>query len=177
MQYKHLRNSLITGFLLLAFSVGAIAQVPHSLKLRGALDASGAWNVRGDWSITIKESGKATFAAAVNMQHSDYFLMQNTVNGVSNDNPAGLSPHTHHISLANVDVTPIPGGFELTGMATVTLNGGPAPVSPTQVTIDVTGNTQVQYSNISLNFVALPGSKHFGSDPITGVVRSTKRDD
>lgn len=176
MQKKQLRNSLTISVLVLAFSMAAMAEGPHSMKLRGALDSSGMWNVRGDWSITVKESGKADFAAAVNMQHSDYFLMQTTVNGVSNDNPTGLGPHTHHISLVNADVTPIPGGFQLTGIATITVNGAPAPVSPSMVTINVTGGTSVEYSNISLVF-ASPGSKHFGTDPITGVVRSRKRDD
>jgi hypothetical protein len=37
--------------------------------------------------------------------------------------------------------------------------------------ITVTGGSDVEFSNIALTF-GLPGSKHFGAVPITGVVRS-----
>jgi hypothetical protein len=86
--------------------------------------------------------------------------------------PTMRNPHTHHISLVAHDVTRLAtGGFQVSGTATVTLNGSPAPVSPTPLVITVTGGSDVEFSNIALTF-GLPGSKHFGAVPITGVVRS-----
>ena len=58
-------------------------------------------------------------------------------------------------------------------MATITLNGNPAPVSPSPLVITVTGGSVVQLSNITLTFGS-PGSKHFGTEPLPGVVQSVK---
>jgi hypothetical protein len=148
-------------------SIGALGQNPPPMRVAGALDAAGPWTIRGIWSVTIKPSGKADFSAAVNMEHSDFYLLANHLD----DNPTNLGPHTHHITLVDADISPITGGFEVTGTATITVNGSPAPVSPSPITVDVTGGTSLQYSNVSLVF-GNPGSKHFGTDPITGVVQT-----
>ena len=44
------------------------------------------------------------------------------------------------------------------------------PISPSDVVIEITGGTDVAYFDITLTF-AWPGSKHFGSEPLSGFVR------
>lgn len=53
--------------------------------------------------------------------------------------------------------------------------GGAAPISLTPLQIDVTGGTEVKYSDITLTFGA-PGSKHFGTEPLAGVVARVEGD-
>jgi hypothetical protein len=170
--------------LLLAVSIGALAQnsVPRT-RFSGMFDTytpqstivvngnnvtTGPYEIHGPWSLTLGNSGKANFFAALNMELSDGWVL--SLNG-GNFDPAARGAHTHHITLIGGTVTTLAtGGIEITGLATITLNGGTAPVSPSIVTIDITGGTDVPYSNIALTF-ASPGSKHFGSEPLSGFVR------
>jgi hypothetical protein len=170
MQKKSFRCSLLIAILVLGVSIGAMAQGPKEAKLQGSIDAAGPWRVRGDWTLHVKDSGKADFSTALNMQRSDYFLIQN---GTA-DTPAGLGYHTHHITMVDADVTSIPGGFQVVGTAIITASGNPAPVSPSPLTIKVTGGMSVEFSNISLTF-GMPGSNHFGTDPLNGVVRNVRQ--
>jgi hypothetical protein len=172
--------------LVLTANIGARAQDPEtrhsSPKLfKGVINAYtpqtntgvGPYEVRGPWSLTLKRGGrKAEFSAALNMEFSDGWVL---TTGKMNFDPTTRGAHTHHITLGDADVTEIPNGFRVTGPATFTLNGGPAPttVSPSNVTIDITGGDEVEYSNITLTFEP-PGSNHFGSAPLPGVVRSVK---
>ena len=90
-----------------------------------------------------------------------------------NFDPNGRGAHTHHVTLVNVDVTWLTNGFQLSGTVTITVNGNPAPVSPSPLVITVTGGSDVKLSNITMTFGA-PGSRHFGSEPLPGVVQSVK---
>jgi hypothetical protein len=141
--------------------------------MNGITTTTGPYEVRGPWSLKLKgDSGTAEFSAALNMELSDGWVI--TANS-SNFDPSARNAHTHHLTLVDgVVTTPSTGGLLITGTATVTLNGNPAPISPTPVTIAITGGTDVEFSNITLTFGS-PGSKHFGSEPLPGVVRVTGR--
>jgi hypothetical protein len=91
----------------------------------------------------------------------------------SDFDPSARGAHTHHITLVGGEVTPITNGFRVTGTAKFTLNGGPAPVAiePSMVVIEITGGSDVEFSNITLTFEP-PGSNHFGTEPLPGVVQS-----
>jgi hypothetical protein len=132
----------------------------------------GAWEVHGAWSLHVKgNSGKADFDAALTMERSDYWLL--TMPGVNLESAATRNPHTHHIGLEDGLVTEIAGGFRVSGPATVTGNGAPAPFgNNSTVTVDITGGNLVPYSNIKLSFTG-DAASHFGTQPLAGVVRST----
>jgi hypothetical protein len=154
--------------LLLAISAGALAQTPTHVKLSGLFNdftpagASGAWEVRGEWSLKVKgDSGTADFSAALTM-------------GLST--PTARNAHTHHITLADGTVTPLANGFRVNGTATITGNGSyPPPFGGSStVQIDITGGNTVAYSNIKLTFGG-DAVAHFGPQPVNGVVRTVKQ--
>jgi hypothetical protein len=162
--------------LVLLASIGALAQnqAPERLNFNGLINAyspqgtTGPYEVRGTWNLQLKgNSGKADFSATLNMVLSDGWVL---TLGDGNFDPNGRGAHTHHITMLNADVTPITGGFRVNGTATVTLNGSPAPISPTALEVDITGGTTVKFSNVALTF-GTPGSMHFGTEPLPGVVR------
>jgi hypothetical protein len=159
----------------LFLSLGALAQA--QTQLSGLINAyspqmtgTGPYEVRGPWSLVLKSSGLADFSAALNMELSDGWVL--TLNN-GNFDPNARGAHTHHVTMSNVAVTWLSNGFRISGPATITLNGNPAPVSPSLLVIDVTGGKDVKLSNITLTF-GNPGSKHFGSEPLPGVVQSVK---
>jgi hypothetical protein len=180
----------VATVLALAMVSAALAQKPKCKEFKGVINAytpqtmttmgttttaTGPYEVRGPWSLRLKEDGtKADFSAALNMEFSDGWVLT-TTGGNGNFDPAARGAHTHHITLVDAEVTPIANGFQVMGPATFTLNGGPAPatIEPSVVVIEITGGEKVEYSNIQLTF-ALPGSKHFGSEPLPGVVRSVE---
>jgi hypothetical protein len=162
----------------LAVSIGALAANPKYKTFSGVINAytpqpstgAGPYEVRGPWSLRwCGESGKADFYAALNMEYSDGWVM---TTGKMNFDPTTRNAHTHHITLVDAAVTPTATGFQVTGTATFTLNGGPAPatIEPSPVVIEITGGKDVEFSNITLTFLA-PGSMHFGADPLPGVVQ------
>jgi hypothetical protein len=180
--------------LILAAGVGAQAQnwEHKDKKFSGVLNAytpqttsstgviTGPYEVRGPWSLILKRDGtKADFSAAVNMEFSDGWVLTHTPATIPptppNFDPNTRGAHTHHITLVDGEVTKTATGFQVTGPASFTLSGGPAPpaVTPSQVVIEITGGTEVEFSNITLTFLS-PGSGHFGSAPLPGVVRSVK---
>ena len=120
---------------------------------------------------------KADFSAALNMEFSDGWVLTHDPTHPPNFDLATWGAHTHHITLVDGEVSQIANGFQVTGTATFTLSGGPAPVtvSPSPVLIQITGGTEVEFSNITLTFL-YPGSNHFGSEPLPGVVRSVKEE-
>jgi hypothetical protein len=136
--------------------------------------------MRGKWSLDVDERrGPARFSAAMNMETSDYGITQNTVN---KDDPATRGAHTHHISMTDgmlsTDWTTkcpafspvVTEGFVITGTATITGNGGPAPFgNPSPITICVLGGADVRFSNVTFAF-GMPASNHFGTQAIHGVV-------
>jgi hypothetical protein len=164
--------------LTLMVSLGAQAQDSAHKTFKGVINAftpptsaTGPYEIRGPWSLTLKRDGtKADFSAALDMELTEGWAL--TKNGGDLD-PSARGAHTHHITLVDAEVTPITNGFKVTGPAAFTLNGGPAPpaVAPSNVVIEITGGSDVKYSNLTLTFEA-PGSNHFGSEPLPGVVRS-----
>lgn len=134
--------------------------------------ATGPYEIHGPWTLRLNRyTGRASFSAALNMELSDGWVL--TLNS-GNFDPNARGAHTHHITLADADVTWLANGaFEVSGPATITLNGSPAPVSPSPLVIDITGGTILKHSNIKLTFGS-PGSKHFGTEPLPGVVSNVK---
>ena len=145
-----------------------------------AVTKGGPYEMRGRWSLDVDERhGSARFTAAMNMETSDFGITQGTVN---KDDPTTRGAHTHHIvvtdGVVNSDwMTSCPKfspavteGFVVTGSATITGNGGPAPFgNPSPVTICVLGGGDVKFSNVTIAF-GLPASGHFGTQAIHGVV-------
>jgi len=153
------------------FSGAINAYSPQTTSATGAI--TGPYEVRGPWSLILKrDATKADFSAALNMEFSDGWVLSQPAR---NFDPTLRNAHTHHITLVDADVMQIPNGFQITGTATFTLNGGPAPtsVAPSPVVIAITGGSDVEFSNITLTFLS-PGSNHFGPAPLPGVVRSVK---
>lgn len=146
----------------------------------------GPWEIRGQWSLKLKdESGMADFSAVVNMELSDHAIVE----GIAQvDTPASRLAHTHHITMKDATVsndtsvcpaftppaTPAIGpGFVVSGPVSVTANGTAAGFEakgPSTLRVCVTGGTDVQFSNVTLEFMGQAPS-HFGTQPIHGVVR------
>lgn len=137
--------------------------------------ATGPYEIHGPWTLTVDTSSeRADFSAAVNMELSDGWAL--TLNKGDFD-PKDRNAHTHHITLVDAHVAQLPNnGLEIYGIATITLNGNPAPVSPSPAVIKITGGADVEYSNITLTF-GTPGSKHFGPEPLPGVVQSITQEE
>ena len=161
-------------------SVCAVAQVPGDVRLRGTLSdytpasVSGPWEVRGQWSLQLRGmSGTADFSAALTMGRSDLGVMLN--GGGNLNSPSARTAHTHHVIVSNGIVTPLANGFRVTGAATITGNGNfPPPFGGSStLQIDVTGGNSVTLSNIKLTFGG-DAATHFGTNPISGVVRTSK---
>jgi hypothetical protein len=170
--------------LALAAGIGASAQDPIQ-TFSGVIDAyspqtaatltapaTGPYEIHGPWTLRLNRyTGRANFSAALDMKLSDGWVL--TLNN-GNFDPNARGAHTHHITMVNADVTWLANGaFEVSGSATITLNGSPAPVSPSPLVIDITGGTDLEHSNVKLTFGS-PGSRHFGAEPLPGVVSSIK---
>ncbi|HEU4618112.1 MAG TPA: hypothetical protein VFV10_08720 [Gammaproteobacteria bacterium] len=146
----------------------------------------GPYEMRGAWSLDLHGlSGKAGFSAVMNMETSDWGI---SIGQVRPDDPSSRGAHTHHITMADAEVTldtsvcpalapATSGGFVVTGTVHVTGNGSPAPFDsssspPTTAQICITGGTTVQLSNFTLTFSG-PATGHFGTQAIHGVVTCT----
>jgi hypothetical protein len=170
-----LANVLVLG---LALSTAAVSQNPRPIKLSGIINDYtpvniGSWEIRGSWSLKLKgDCATADFSAALSMMHSDIAVLGG----------ATRTEHTHHVVLTNGVVTSIANGFRITGPATVTANGAfPPPFGPNStLQIDITGDKQVEFSNIQVTFInnadgtVSDGTKHFGTQVINGVVKNLK---
>jgi hypothetical protein len=120
------------------------------------LDASGPWQVSGQWSLMLLgNSGLGNFSAELNM--------------VRAENPDNRSAHTHTVTLTNAEVSSLANGFQITGNAIITVNGNLAAFSGSPITVQVTGGSAVPFSNISLAFGG-GAVMHFGDQPFHGVV-------
>lgn len=197
-----LRVGVIT---LLAVATCALAQAPPPTHFKGLINdyspatfvvagvpkTVGPWEMRGKWSLDLQgASGTANFSAELNMELSDYAVIEGIA---AVDTPSTRKPHTHHITMTGATVVQNPGlapngdcptgapaytaQFELTGLANVSGNGGFAFTQvPLQVCVD--GGSAVQFSNVTLVFTIPAGgsnaaANHFGSQPIHGVVSKT----
>lgn len=176
MKSKSLRWVGCIAVLVLGASAMALAQAP--IRFSGLIGdytpqtgTDGPWVVRGEWSLQITDTGKANFSAVLTMVRSDEGAL--THGGL--DAPSARKAHTHHISLETAAILPITNGFKISGPATITANGSPA-FSPSQLEVDITGGTQVKFSNIKLIFQA-PAASHFGPQALNGVVRHVEKED
>jgi hypothetical protein len=149
-----------------------------------AVTKGGPYEMRGRWSLEVNERrGTAKFSAVMNMETSDYGIVQGTVDKDEIDPTKTRGAHTHHIVMTDGMVSttdwatkcptfaqPVSGGFVVTGPAYITVNGGKTPfANPSTATICVLGGSEVMFSNFTLTLVG-PASGHFGTQPIHGVV-------
>ena len=154
---------------------------PATIKLGGA----GPWEVRGTWSLRLNlRTQTADFTADLTMERSDLWVLTAEAAippanpPVTPDNTTLRMSHTHHIALTHQKITMIPNGFQLSGIATITKDGSPAPLTSSPLQVAFTGGSSLLISNVALTFLAPnpdPGTaanSHFGSLPILGVVRS-----
>jgi hypothetical protein len=176
MKSKAIRWALpICAILALVTATGARAATPKlPMTFSGEINdytpqnpVAGPWEVRGHWTLVVGSNGKANFWAELTMERSDLGT------GAANlDDPTIRNAHTHHISLIQGTVSLIPGGFQVVGPSKITANGKfPPPFGaaiPT-LTVQVTGNNSVVFSNVALTFGS-PADMHFGTNPIHGVV-------
>jgi hypothetical protein len=189
--------------LVLALGTSVVAQNRSPEHFRGIINdftaahdakgnPSGPWELHGVWRLDLsRERGTAEFSAALTMENSDYWLLINPNPPADPNSPATRTPHTHHITMRDAQVTsdpslvasgcptasykpPTTSGFMVTGSASITGNGGYPPFAPegqtSPLTVCVTGGTQVGFSNITL-VLGMPASGHFGSQAINGAVR------
>jgi hypothetical protein len=119
------------------------------------LDGSGAWQLVGDWSGTLRANGLVDVLASLSM--------------VRADNPTRQA-HTHHVTLLGGNVSVIANGYRITGAAAITSNGATAGFSGSPVVVDLTGGPAVGLAKVALTFQGAAVA-HFGDQPIEGVVR------
>lgn len=146
-----------------------------------AVTKGGPYEMRGKWSLEVDERrDTAKFSASMNMETSDYGIIQGNVD---KDDPAHTrGAHTHHISMTDGVITTdwmtrcpvfnpvVTQGFVVTGTAYVTGNGGPTLFgNPSPITLCVLGGINVKFSNITVT-LGIPASNHFGPQAIHGVV-------
>ena len=191
----------------LAVGIGALAQAPMPTHFSGLINdytpqtingkLVGPWVMNGTWSLDLKgRSGLADFSAAMNMELSDYAVVNGVVKNVDDPDPQVRIAHTHHITMKDATVSYATGlcpsyfppgpaitnsGFMVTGPATITGNGAPAPFSKGDTVLStlqvcVNGGSDVPFSNVTLVFGA-PANTHFGTQAIHGVVRKSKSSD
>jgi hypothetical protein len=170
---------------------GVINDYPVSTTSTGG--TIGPWEVRGPWSLDLQPRyGTANFSAALTMEFSDLAVL-----GTNAPTTDARNQHTHQITMKDATLTLNPSDcpghangtpsytdeIEVTGMANVSGNGGSpfglGVLVPLQVCIG--GSTNVQYSNLTLVFTNLPNgggpsaaTRHFGAQPIHGVVRVSR---
>ncbi len=163
---------------MLAIVPAVLAQAPAPTQFSGVIEdytpatnsPMGPWEMRGPWTLTLQgATGKATFTATLTMELSDY--TRNPSNIDSTSGATSRMQHTHHIAMQDATVTQnaTGGGFEVSGPATVTKDGSPAPFAASTLTVDIIGGTSVEFSNITLQFEG-GATGHFGTQLIHGVV-------
>lgn len=144
--------------------------------------SGGPYEIRGAWTLDVGRTGTGNFTADLAMETSDYGISDATA--VDPTNPATRSPHTHHITMTNAVVSYDPSvcpvnspattgsAVVVTGTATTTGNGGPAPFEAkgaSTLQVCITGGTEVEFSNVTMVYNG-PATTHFGTQPIHGVV-------
>jgi hypothetical protein len=180
------------GFCGVALTLGAglvFSQDLRGVHFRGVIHdyspstvAGGPYEMRGEWSLDVQRTGTANFTADLTMETSDFGT--SNASQVDPANPATRSPHTHHISVTNAavsyDTSVCPAnnpattgpGVVVTGTATTTGNGSPAPFESkgaSTLQVCISGGSSVSFSNMSMVYTG-PATTHFGSQPIHGVV-------
>ena len=180
----------VASVLALATATVMLAQDPKPRHLSGIINdytpitgGTTAWELHGPWSLMLnEETGKASFTASLTMELS--VLGQNSTNVQT----VNLAQHTHYITMKDATVTynptdcpvaalttpPYVARIEINGPASVFANGSVAPFGQySQLQVCIAGGEDapnVPFSNITLVFQN-PAAKHFGSQPIHGLVR------
>jgi hypothetical protein len=171
--------NIVALILVVATGTAARAEGPF-FQLTGVINGyspasvtpTGPWEIRGVWSVNLNPyTDTADFTADLTMERTDIWVLTS----MSDPNTTTLRmSHTHHIALKNVKITMIPNGFQLSGTATITKDGSPAPFNPAPLQVDFTGGTSLLISNVALTFLnpttGNNASVHFGTLPILGVV-------
>jgi hypothetical protein len=150
-----------------------------------AVVKGGPYEMRGRWSLDVNERrGTAKFSAVLNMEASDYGIVQGTVDKDNVDPTKTRGAHVHHLLMTDGTLgsptdwatscpkfaLPVSGGFVVTGPVTITVNGGNTPfANPSMATICVLGGGEVMFSNFTLT-LGIPANSHFGMQPIHGAV-------
>lgn len=163
--------------LMLTAAAGVLAQTPAPTQFNGVIHdytpatntPMGPWEMRGPWTLTLNPAfGTADFLATLTMELSDYTRNPSNIDATSGAD--GRMQHTHHIVVQGGAITQIAsGGFQVSGPATITKDGSPAPLAASTLAVIITGGKSVEYSNITLQFSG-GGTVHFGSQMIHGVV-------
>ena len=184
------RRCAVFGAVLTLMIAPVFGQDLRGVHFRGVIHdyspstvAGGPYEMRGEWSLDIKNNGTANFTADLAMETSDYGTSNATK--VDPADPATRSPHTHHISVTNASVsydtsvcpanspaTSGPGRVVVKGTVTTTGNGSPAAFEAngaSTLQVCITGGSTVSYSNVSLVYTG-PATGHFGAQAIHGVV-------
>ncbi|MGD0444667.1 MAG: hypothetical protein ABSA39_12095 [Edaphobacter sp.] len=179
----------VLPLLFLVSATCAFAQDGRQVHFSGLLNdyspastiSGSPYEMHGHWSMDLHEWGTADFLAEMTM--SDYGM----TNGVLDATKGGQGAHTHHIRLTNIKITwnilgcpayatPVPTeGFQIMGtVSLITGNGNVAPFETTPPTstllVCVLGGNELPYSNMEMMFGGPAAIKHFGSQPIHGVV-------
>lgn len=199
MKSKILASALrFLSLLLLVSGTAALAQDGGLVHFSGLINdyspstvKGGPWEMHGQWTMDVHEEWRGEWVVAADfsadMTMSDY----GTTAGAADATKGGMSPHTHHIKLTGVTVTPnmngcptvspaTTKGFQISGpVSLITGNGSNAtfetgPVVST-LQVCITGGSEVAFSNVTLVFGA-PATSHFGTQAIHGVVRTASAD-
>jgi hypothetical protein len=179
----------VTPVLAAIAGIGALAQDLRPVHFSGLVNdytpstiSGGPYEMRGQWSVDVEKTGVANASVSLNMETSDYGITDATA--VDPTNPLTRSPHTHYISMTNgtvsYDTSVCPAnspattaaGVVVTGTVSIAANGSPAPFESkgsSTLQICIIGGSEVQYSNVTLVLTG-PGTSHFGTQPIHGVV-------
>jgi hypothetical protein len=179
MKIKSLRLAIL--IVILTVSAGALAHAESPfLDLTGVINGfspatvnpAGPWEIHGTWCLRLNlYTQTADFTADLTMERSDYWVIATADDP---DTTTDRMSHTHHVALRHIKITSIPNGFQMTGIATITKDGSPAPFNPAPLQVNFTGGTSLLISNVALTFLnpttGNNASLHFGSLPILGVV-------
>ena len=100
------------AFLLLAVSIGALAQnPPNPTQFSGVIDAytaqigtTGPYEIHGPWSLQLSapHQSQGSFTAALDMELSDGWVL---TENHGNFDPKARGAHTHHVTLVDAYVT------------------------------------------------------------------------
>ena len=191
MKSKTLTSARVLSLLWLVTATCTLAQERRPVHFSGVINDYSPFNsmisgspyeMHGQWSLDLHEWGTADFLADMTM--SGY----GTTNGILDATKGGQGAHTHHIRLTNIKITPgiagcpqygtnpVTEGFQITGtVSLVTGNGSTAPFDPTTPPVStlqvcINGGNEVPYSNMTMVFGGPAAMKHFGMQPIHGVV-------
>ncbi len=175
------RTAGTLAVLVLAASVSVLAQSASLSTFSGEINSyspvlattpvTGPYEIRGPWTLKLNaKTNTADFSTDLNMEESDGWCM--TQNGSSFD-PAARNAHTHHITLAGGTVTSDYRRISSQRFRPPIMGNGSisSKLSPSVLTIEVTGGTDDKFSNITVTFASPAPRIILEPKPVAGVVR------